>query len=319
MKIGVLTSGGDAPGMNAAIRGIVRCGVEKGMQIYGINRGLQGLIEGDVIEMDARSVADIMQRGGTILRTARSKEFMTPEGQKKALNIIETFGMNALVVIGGDGSLHGGQVLSNAGVTVMGLPGTIDNDLAYTDYTIGFDTAVATCLDGISKLRDTSGSHNRTFVVEVMGRHCGDIALFAGLTGGADAVLVPEVPFDTNEICRKILMGANKGKMHSIIVKAEGADIGTKELGDLIHERTGRDTRVINLSYLQRGGSPTMRDRLLATLCAERAINLIEEGSGSKAIGTVNGKIEAFDLDEALEMKSEFNMDMYDLIGVLSK
>lgn len=318
-RIGVLTSGGDAPGMNAAVRAVVRCAIDKGMEVYGIDRGYQGLIEGELEKMDRSSVGDILQKGGTVLKTARSKEFQTEEGQKRALNMLNTFGIEGLVVIGGDGSLHGALELSRKGIRVMGLPGTIDNDLGYTDYTIGFDTAVSTCLDAISKLRDTSSAHERTAVVEVMGRHCGDIALFAGLSGGAEAVLVPERPFDINELCQKIVMGANRGKKHSIIIKAEGADISTQDLVDQIQEKTGRETKMIVLSYLQRGGSPTMRDRLLATMCGAKAVELLDEEADSKAIGTVEGRIEAFDLEAALEQKSEFDQEMYDLIGVLSK
>ena len=318
-RIGVLTSGGDSPGMNAAIRAVVRCAIDKGMEVAGIYRGYAGLIEGEIRELDRNSVGDILQRGGTILRTARSKEFRSEAGQKRAISMLDTFGIEGLVVIGGDGSLHGGVDLTKQGIKVMGLPGTIDNDLAYTDYTIGFDTAVTTVLDAISKLRDTSSAHERTAVVEVMGRHCGDIALYAGITGGAEAILVPEVPFSVSEICKKILMSSNRGKQHSIIIKAEGADITSAELVKEIEERTGRETKQVVLSYLQRGGSPTMRDRLLATMCAAKAVDLLADDSSSKAIGEVDGQIVAYDLIDAMEMKREFNKEMYDLIGVLSK
>ena len=318
-RIGVLTSGGDAPGMNAAIRAVVRCGIERGLEVYGISRGYSGLIDGEIEQMNRRSVGDIMQRGGTVLKTARSKRFMTEEGIRHAADMLDTFGIEGLVAIGGDGTLHGAQELSELGVKVMGLPGTIDNDLAYTDYTIGFDTAVTTVLDAISKVRDTSSSHERNTIIEVMGRRCGDIALYAGLCGGAEEILVPEIPYDINALCRKIVMSANHGKLHSIIIKAEGVDISSQELTQEIQERTGRETKLVVLSYLQRGGRPTMRDRLLATMCGAKAAELLAEDSGSKAIGTVDGQIVAYDLADALKMEKEFNQDMYRLIEVLSK
>ena len=319
-KIGVLTSGGDSPGMNAAIRAVVRAGIEKGMEVYGISRGYEGLLDGEISQLDRSSVGDIMQRGGTFLMTARSKRFMTEEGQAKAAMMLETFGIDGLVVIGGDGSMRGGLSLAKHGITVMGVPGTIDNDLGYTDYTIGFDTAVATVLDAIGKLRDTSSAHERAVIVEVMGRNCGDIALYSGLTGGAEEVLVPERPFDLNELCRKIVIIRNRGKRHNIIIKAEGVDISSAELARQVQEKTGKETKVVILSYLQRGGEPTMRDRLLATLCGVKAADLLADGgSQSKAIGTVNGRIVAYDLEEALQQKRPFDEEMYDMIGVLAK
>ncbi|MCI9476012.1 MAG: 6-phosphofructokinase [Emergencia sp.] len=318
-RIGVLTSGGDSPGMNAAIRAVVRCGIEAGMEVYGIKRGYEGLLDGEICQLDRNSVGDILHRGGTILKTARSKRFRTEEGQAHAVNVLETFGIEGLVVIGGDGSLRGGCDLNRRGIRVMGLPGTIDNDLGYTDFTIGFDTAVSTVLEGISKIRDTSSSHERTTVIEVMGRHCGDIALYAGLAGGAEAVLIPEIDMDINELCRKILIGANRGKQHSIIIKAEGVEISTAALTATIEERTGRETRPVVLSYLQRGGSPTLRDRMLATMTGAKAVELLRADAGSKAIGTVNGEIVSYDLQEALEQKREIDREMYDLIGILSK
>lgn len=318
-RIGVLTSGGDSPGMNAAIRAVVRCGIDCGLEVYGIQRGYEGLIDGEMEQMDRNSVGDILQRGGTILKTARSERFRTEDGQKRAISMMDTFGIEGLVAIGGDGTLHGGLDLSRKGIKVMGLPGTIDNDLAYTDFTIGFDTAVTTVLEAISKIRDTSSSHERTTVIEVMGRRCGDIALYAGLTGGAEDILVPELPYDVNALCRKIVMSTNRGKQHSIIIKAEGVDMTSQELVDAIQEKTGRETKMVVLSYLQRGGSPTMRDRLLATMCGFKAVELLKNDSESKAIGTEDGAIVAFDLEEALQQKRELDMEMYDLIGVLSK
>lgn len=318
-KIGVLTSGGDSPGMNAAIRAVVRCGIEAGIEVYGIYRGYEGLLDGEIRQLDRNAVGDILHRGGTILKTARSERFVTEEGQRHAVNMLDTFGIEGLVVIGGDGSLRGGCDLTRRGIKVMGLPGTIDNDLGYTDYTIGFDTAVTTVLDAITKIRDTSSSHERTTVIEVMGRHCGDIALHAGLAGGAEAVLIPEIELDINELCRKIVIGANRGKQHSIIIKAEGVGVSSQELTKTIEDRTGKETRLVVLSYLQRGGSPTYRDRMLATLTGAKAVELLQEESDSKAIGTVNGEIVAYDLQQAVEQKREIDREMYDLIGLLSK
>ena len=305
--------------MNAAIRCAVRVGCELGMEVYGIERGYEGLLEGAIFPMDRNSVADILHKGGTILGTARSERFKTEEGLDRAAEILETFGIDALIVIGGDGSLTGAKELSERGITVMGIPGTIDNDLGFTDATVGFDTAITTCLEAISKIRDTSSAHNRAFVIEVMGRDCGDIALFSGLTGGAETVLIPEIPYDLNELCKSIIQSANRGKQHHIIIKSEGVDISSQELAAEIERRTGRETRVVVLSYLQRGGRPTARDRLLATLMAEKAVRLLAEGSCSKAIGTVQGEIVAYDIAEALGVKRETNKEIYDLIGVLAK
>ncbi len=318
-RIGVLTSGGDSPGMNAAIRAVVRCGIEAGMEVFGIYRGYEGLLDGEIKQLDRNSVGDILHRGGTILKTARSERFRTEEGMRHAVSMLETFGIEGLVVIGGDGSLRGGCELDRRGVRIMGLPGTIDNDLGYTDFTIGFDTAVSTVLDAVTKVRDTSSSHERTTVIEVMGRRCGDIALYAGLAGGAEGILIPEVETDVNELCKKIVIGANRGKQHSIIIKAEGVGISSAELAETIQYRTGRETRVVVLSYLQRGGSPTLSDRMLATLSGAKSVELLREDSRSKAIGIVNGEITAYDLAEAIEQSREIDMDMYRLIGVLSK
>lgn len=318
-RIGILTSGGDSPGMNAAIRAVVRCGIEADMEVYGIYRGYEGLLDGEIKELNRNSVGDILHRGGTVLKTARSEKFRTEEGQEHAVGMLETFGIEGLVVIGGDGSLRGGVDLSRRGVKVMGLPGTIDNDLGYTDFTIGFDTAVTTVLDAIAKIRDTSSSHERTTVVEVMGRHCGDIALYAGLAGGAEAILIPEKDIDVNEICKKIVMGANRGKQHSVIIKAEGVGISSQELTETIEKKTGRETRLVVLSYLQRGGSPTMRDRMLATLAGAKAVELLKNDSESKAIGEVEGSIVAYDLEQAVQQKRTIDHEMYELINVLSK
>lgn len=319
MKIGVLTSGGDAPGMNAAIRAVVRCGIDAGFEVYGIKRGYEGLLDGEIEQMSLSSVGDILHRGGTILKTARSERFSTEEGVKRAKIILDTFGIDALIVIGGDGSMRGALELSKLGVNVMCLPGTIDNDLAYTDYTIGFDTAVNTVLDAISKVRDTSSAHERNTIIEVMGRHCGDIALYAGVGGGAEAVLIPEVEADVNRVCRKILQGAGRGKLNSIIINAEGSGVSSDELAKEIAEVTGRETRIVVLSYLQRGGVPTLDDRLLASQSGAKAIELIQNGIKNRAIGTVNGKIQAFEIEGALSEKPEFDHELYELIDVLSK
>ncbi len=318
-KIGVLTSGGDSPGMNAAIRAVVRCGIDRGMTVYGIARGYEGLIDGDIREMDRASVGGIIHRGGTVLGTARSERFMTAKGQDKAVSVLEAFGIEGLAVIGGNGSLTGALELDKRGIKIMGIPGTIDNDLGYTDYTIGFDTAVNTVLDDISKLRDTSSSHGRTTLVEVMGRNCGDIALRAGLAGGAEFVMIPERDYDIGDVCRKILEGAARGKKHSIIIKAEGSKLSSQEVVDKISEITGKDTRMVVLSYLQRGGSPTSDDRILATMAGAKAAELLYDDADSKAIGIVGNKITVLPLYDALQITRDIDPYMLELIGVLSK
>ncbi|MDO4176146.1 MAG: 6-phosphofructokinase [Bacillota bacterium] len=318
-RIAILTSGGDAPGMNAAVRAAVRCGIDRGMEVYGIQRGYEGLLDGEISKMEWHSVGDILQRGGTILRTARSSRFMEDEWVQHGAEILKTFGIEGLIVIGGDGSYRGGRELAKKGITVMGVPGTIDNDLAYTDFTIGFDTAVNTVLGLISNIRDTSSSHERTTIIEVMGRKCGDLALFAGLAGGADVILVPEVKTDINEVCRKVLQGQASGKVHSIIVMAEGADFSLTELQATLEEMTGRETRSVVPGYIQRGGSPTSQDRLLASQTAAKAVELLYNDSDSKAVGSICGEIVAMDLDKAIETKGEFRKDLYDLAEVLGK
>ena len=319
-RIGVLTSGGDSPGMNAAVRAVVRCGIDAGMEVFGIYRGYEGLLDGEIRPLTRNDVGDILHKGGTVLKTARCPEFKTAEGKRQAANILDTFGIEGVVVIGGDGSLRGAKELSTqCGVTAMGIPGTIDNDLGYTDYTIGFDTAVNTVLDAISKIRDTSSSHERTSVIEVMGRHCGDIALYSGIAGGAEAVLIPEIEWNVNDICMKILSGANRGKEHSIIINAEGSGIKSEKLAREIEARTGRATREVILSYIQRGGVPSLRDRWLATMTAAKAVDLLLADSDSKAIGIVDGHIMAVDLNQALLTKRDIDLGAYELIGVLSK
>lgn len=318
-KIGVLTSGGDSPGMNAAVRSVVRTGIELGMEVYGIQKGFEGLLDGEIKLLNRGSVADKLQRGGTMLRTARSERFMTIEGQKRAITMLETFGIEGLIVIGGNGSLKGARALSRLGFPVIGIPGTIDNDLNYTDYTIGFDTAVNTVLDAITKIRDTSSSHERTTVIEVMGRDCGDIALYAGLTGGAEVVLIPEIEVDINQVCRKVIEGFSKGKVHCIIIVAEGYKYSADELAKMLEEKTGKTTRPVALSYLQRGGSPSMKDRLIATMAGAKAAALLKDDSANKAIGVEGGRITSMDLEDAMAMEKTFNQEMYDLVDILSK
>lgn len=316
--IGVLTSGGDAPGMNAAIRAVVRTGLANGLRVMGIQRGYNGIINGEIFEMTSSSVSDIIQRGGTILRTARSEEFRTEEGRKKAYNVLKVFGIEGLVVIGGDGSFTGAMKLSNEhDVKVVGIPGTIDNDLAYTDYTIGFDTAVNTVLDAINKLRDTSTSHERVSIVEVMGRRCGDIALYAGLAGGAESIIIPEQPYDFNELCRTIIESKAKGKMHSLILLAEGVG-GAEDLAKKIEEITGIETRATKLGHIQRGGSPTAFDRILASKMGARAVELLLEGKSQRVVGIRDGKIIDMDIVEALSMKKKNDDYMYELAKILS-
>lgn len=315
--IGVLTSGGDAPGMNAAIRAVVRYGIYHNVRILGIKKGYNGLINGDIEEMSLSSVADIIHRGGTMLRTARSEEFKTDEGFKKALNVIRIFGIDGIVVIGGDGSFNGAKKLSDAGIPTIGIPGTIDNDLGYTNYTIGFDTAVNTVLDAVSKIRDTSASHGRANIVEVMGRHCGDIALYAGLTGGAESVIVPEEGFDIDDVCKRLIQGRNRGKLHSIILLAEGVG-NAYEFGKEIQEKTGIETRVTILGHIQRGGTPTAFDRMLASRMGAKAVELLLEGKSSRVIGIKGNELFDMDIDEALNMKKEFNNDIYELTKILS-
>lgn len=316
-RIAVLTSGGDAPGMNAAIRAVVRMGLDKGLEVMGIHRGYNGLINGEIFEMNRHSVSDIIHRGGTILRTARSEEFRTEEGRKKAFNILKVFGIDGLVVIGGDGSFHGAQLLSKLGVSTVGIPGTIDNDLAYTDYTIGFDTALNTILDAINKLRDTSTSHERASVIEVMGRDCGDLALYASIGGGAENVIVPEKGYELDELCKTIIQGKVNGKMHNLIIVAEGIG-GANELAKKIQEITGIDTRATILGHIQRGGSPTAFDRILASRMGARAVELLLEGKTSKVIGIKNGKIMDLDISKALEMPKTFDKELYDISQALS-
>lgn len=317
-KIAILTSGGDAPGMNAAIRAVTRTALDKGLEVVGIERGYSGLINGEFIPLNRNSVSDIIQRGGTILRTARCLEFKKEEVRQRAVKILKAYGVDALVVIGGDGSFTGAKLLSKLGVKTVGLPGTIDNDLAYTDYTIGFDTTLNTVLDAINKIRDTSSSHERVSIIEVMGRRCGDIALYTGLAGGAEAILVPEKGYDKNELYRTIMEGKHAGKTHSIIMLAEGIG-GAFELAKDIEDVTGIESRATVLGHIQRGGSPSAFDRILASNMGAKAVEVLLEGKTSRVIGIRNNHIIDDDIDEALSMESHFNEELYNVAQILSR
>ena len=316
-KIAVLTSGGDAPGMNAAIRAVVRTALNNGIEVMGVQRGYSGLINGELFSMDKTSVSDIIQRGGTILRTARCPEFKNEEVRKKAAKILQAYGVEALVVIGGDGSFNGAQKLSDLGFPAIGIPGTIDNDLAYTDYTIGFDTTQNTIIDAIGKIRDTSSSHERVNIIEVMGRHCGDLALYAGLAVGAETVIVPEVDFKVEDVCNKLKTTQKRGKRHSIIVLAEGVG-NAQDLGKEVIKETGADLRVTVLGHVQRGGSPTAFDRILASRMGVRAVELLLDGKAARVVGIRDNKIIDMDIHEALSMTKEFDKDTYEMVKILS-
>ncbi|MBQ7657589.1 MAG: 6-phosphofructokinase [Butyrivibrio sp.] len=311
--IGVLTSGGDAPGMNAAIRAVVRKSLANGLKVVGIKKGYQGLLNEEIIEMDRRSVSDIIQRGGTILGTARCMEFTTPEGQAKGAEICRKHGIDGMVVIGGDGSYRGAQKLSAQGINTVGIPGTIDLDIACTDYTIGFDTAINTAMDAIDKIRDTSSSHERVSIVEVMGRHAGYIALWCSIANGADDILLPE-KYDYNEqrIIDNIIDNRKKGKTHHIIVNAEGIGHSTS-MARRIEAATGLETRASILGYMQRGGSPTCKDRVYASMMGCYAADILAAGKTNRVVGYRNGQFVDYDIDEALAMTKNINEYMYEI------
>lgn len=318
--IGILTSGGDAPGMNAAIRAVVRSAIYYGCKVYGINRGYKGLLEEDLMEMNLSSVGDIIHRGGTMLKSSRCEEFKTEEGRKLGVKVLKKYGIDCLVVIGGDGSFNGAKKLSEMGFPAIGIPGTIDNDLEYTDYTIGFDTAMNTVIDAIGKIRDTSSSHERVNIVEVMGRNCGDLALYAGIAGGAETIIVPEVDVKLDEIALRLKTTQKRGKRHSIIVMAEGVEkVGSaSDLKKVLTEQAGADVRVTVLGHVQRGGSPTAFDRILASRFGYRAVELLLEGKSSRVVGIKDNKIIDMDIQEALAMPKTFNRELYEMAKVLS-
>ena len=315
--IGVLTSGGDAPGMNAAIRAVVRTAINKGMKVKGIMRGYAGLLQEEIVDMDGTSVADTIGRGGTILYTARCPEFMTEEGQKRGAEICRKHNIDGLVVIGGDGSYRGAGKLSALGINTVGLPGTIDLDIACTDYTIGFDTAINTAMEAIDKVRDTSTSHERCSIIEVMGRHAGYIALWCGIANGAEDILLPE-RYDGNEqmLINRIIDNRKRGKRHHIIINAEG--IGhSASMAKRIEAATGIETRATILGYMQRGGAPTCKDRVYASIMGAKAVELLEEGKTNRVVAYKHGEFLDFDIQEALNMKKDIPKDQYEISKLL--
>lgn len=315
--IGVLTSGGDAPGMNAAIRAVVRTAINKGMKVKGIMRGYAGLLQEEIVDMDGTSVADTIGRGGTILYTARCPEFMTEEGQKRGAEICRKHNIDGLVVIGGDGSYRGAGKLSALGINTVGLPGTIDLDIACTDYTIGFDTAINTAMEAIDKVRDTSTSHERCSIIEVMGRHAGYIALWCGIANGAEDILLPE-RYDGNEqmLINRIIDNRKRGKRHHIIINAEG--IGhSASMAKRIEAATGIETRATILGYMQRGGAPTCKDRVYASIMGAKAVELLEGGKTNRVVAYKHGEFLDFDIQEALNMKKDIPEDQYEISKLL--
>lgn len=311
--IGVLTSGGDAPGMNAAIRAVVRRGIAKGLTVKGIRRGYSGLIEEDIIEMNAKSVSDTIEKGGTILYTARCAEMRTPEGVQKAVATCHKYGIEGLVVIGGDGSYRGAEKLANEGINVIGIPGTIDLDIACTEYTIGFDTAVNTAMEAIDKVRDTSTSHERCSIIEVMGRHAGYIALWCGIANGAEDILLPEkYDFDEQKLIDNIIDNRRRGKTHHIIINAEGVG-HSASMARRIEAATGIETRATILGHMQRGGSPTCKDRVYASTMGCIAVDLLIEGKNKRVVGYNAGEFSDYDINEALQMSkaiSEYQVEI---------
>lgn len=317
-RIAVLTSGGDAPGMNAAIRAVVRKALYHGLEVMGIKRGYSGFIEADIEPMHLRSVTDIIHRGGTILHTARNELFKTEQGRAMAWENVNRFGIQGLVVIGGDGSFKGALALNTEyHLPIICLPGTIDNDICETDYTIGFDTAVNSVVDAIDKIRDTASSHERTFVIEVMGRETGLIALHSGLAGGAESIIIPEYSFDIEKICARLIRSHRQGSSHSIIIVAEGAASGV-EIGREIKQRTGYDTKVTILGHLQRGGNPSAFDRILASMMGSKAVELLMSGENKKMVGYTAGQVIAADLELVCDRKKKIDPDMFNLAGILS-
>ncbi len=317
--IGVLTSGGDAPGMNAAIRAVVRRGIDKGLSVKGIRRGYSGLIEEDIIEMNAKSVSDTIEKGGTILYTARCAEMRTPEGVQKAVATCHKYGIEGLVVIGGDGSYRGAEKLANEGINVIGIPGTIDLDIACTEYTIGFDTAVNTAMEAIDKVRDTSTSHERCSIIEVMGRRAGYIALWCGIANGAEDILLPEkYDFDEQKLIDNIIDNRRRGKTHHIIINAEGVG-HSASMARRIEAATGIETRATILGHMQRGGSPTCKDRVYASTMGCIAVDLLLEGKTKRVVGYNNGEFSDYDINEALQMSKSISDYQVEIAQSLSR
>ena len=317
-KIAVLTSGGDAPGMNAAVRAVVRKAIYDGLEVAGVYNGYQGLIEGKIENMELGSVGDIIQRGGTMLRSARSPEFLTVEGRMKAVEQINKHGIDGLVVIGGDGSFRGAYELNKLGIPCVCVPATIDNDIKGTEFTIGFDTALNTVIEAIDKISDTASSHERTFIIEVMGRDAGDLALWAGLAGGAETILIPEEKFDLDDIVERLASGTGRGKKHSIIIVAEGV-MSANELAKILRDTADIDNRYSVLGHVQRGGSPSARDRVIASQFGSRAVEVLLEGVGGKAVGMQKHQVVDYKLEDVFnDTKEVADMKMYKLSKELS-
>lgn len=316
-KIGILSSGGDAPGMNAIIRSAVRVGISKNYEIVGIYRGFKGLLEEDFVSLDLSSVADIIQRGGTFLESARCEEFRKDEVQEKAIEILRKHNIEHLIILGGDGSLAGGLSLQKKGLSVIGIPCTIDNDIGSTDLSIGFTTAVETVSDAITKLRDTSFSHGRANIIEVMGRECGDIALYSGLASGAESILIPEIPFTVEEVAKKIERGKRRGKRHHIIIMAEGVGDSHKFKEEL-EKLTRTEVRLTILGYVQRGGTPSVVDRCLGTQMGSKAIDLVSEERTGRMICYCCGNVLSKDLEEALKEEKKIDKKIYEIAGKVS-
>lgn len=318
MRIGVLTSGGDAPGMNAAIRAVVRRGLSLGLEVYGIRRGFDGLLDGDFVPMKVESVGDIIHRGGTILHTARSERFLHTEGQDLGAARLRGAGIEGIAIIAGDGSFRGMVELCKRGVRAVGVPGTIDNDLSYTDYSIGFDTAVNTGVEAVNRLRDTATSHERIFVVETMGRQTGHLALAVGVAGGAETILIPELPVRIDDTCQKLKRGLERGKVHSIIIVAEGAGSGF-DVAQQIEACMGLELRVTVLGHVQRGGTPTAFDRLIASRLGAMAVDLLAKGESNLMVGISGTSVIATPMPEVLAKKREIDLELYNLAQDLAR
>ncbi len=320
-KIGVLTSGGDAPGMNACLRAVVRTGIYHGMEVFGIMRGYSGMVENDIVKMESRSVANIIQRGGTILKTSRSKEFLTPEGRKTAYSNLKKLGINGLVVIGGDGSFRGAQTFSNEfDIPCIGLPGTIDKDIAGTDFTIGFDTAVNTAVEAIDKIRDTADAHDRLFIIEVMGRDAGYIALHSGIATGAENILIPEKKTDIDDLISQLAEKERRKKLVNLIVVAEGGEFGgANEIREIIQKRMPQqEARVCILGHIQRGGSPSCFDRLIASRMGYSAVECLREGKHNVFVGIVNNRMHYIPLNEAVKKKQRISEEWMKVVKILA-